>query len=95
MPLTERRAAHVERITATGRATFPAPEHPDDDDIPHWVVFASDKSKSFDRVMPVLDRLLDAYGIKFWLTSEYDIAAEDWDEHEIRAGLNRTYRLIQ
>lgn len=71
-----------------------ASEHPDDDDIPHWVVFADDKSKTFDRVFPILDRLLHAYGIKVWLTSEYDTAAEDWDEREIRAGLNRTYRLI-
>jgi thermitase len=69
-------------------------EHPDDDEIPHWVLFADDKSKTFDRVQPVLDRLLRAYGLKVWLTSEYDTAAEDWDEHEIRAGLNRTYRLI-
>jgi subtilisin family serine protease len=71
-----------------------AAEHPDDDDIPHWIVFASDKTKTFDRVLPALDRLFDAHGIKFWLTSEYDTAAEDWDPDEIRAGLNRTYRLI-
>lgn len=69
-------------------------EHPDDDEIPHWIAFVGDKSKSFDRVQPLLDRLIAQRGIKVWLTSEYDTAAEDWDEAEIRAGLNRTYRLI-
>jgi subtilisin family serine protease len=71
-----------------------ADEHPDDDDIPHWVDFARDKSRTFDRILPALDRLFESRGIKVWLTSEYDTAAEDWDEHEVRAGLNRTYRII-
>lgn len=69
-------------------------EHPEDPSIPHWVELLEDKSKIFDRISPPLDRLLREHGLKVWLTSEYDTADSDWDDDEIRAGLNRTYRLI-
>jgi thermitase len=69
-------------------------QHPDDADIPHWLEFIEDRSKSRDTIQPALDRLLQNAGIKFWTTSEYDTADTEWDEDEIRSGLNREYRLI-
>ena len=71
-----------------------ADEHPDDYNIPHWVEFLTDKAKQFDRIFPAIDRLMEDADLPIWLTSEYDPAADDWDEDEIRIGLNRTYRLI-
>jgi subtilisin family serine protease len=69
-------------------------QHPDDADIPHWLELIGDRSKSRDTIHPLLDRLLQDCGIKFWTTSEYDTADSEWDEDEIRSGLNRVYRLI-
>jgi thermitase len=69
-------------------------QHPEDADIPHWMELIGDRSKSRDSINPVLDGLLRSAGIKFWTTSEYDTADTEWDEDEIRSGLNRQYRLI-
>ncbi|HEY4406661.1 MAG TPA: S8 family serine peptidase [Xanthobacteraceae bacterium] len=69
-------------------------QHPDDADIPHWLELIDDRSKSRDSINPILDRLLQQAGIKFWTTSEYDSADSEWDDDEIRSGLNREYRLI-
>jgi thermitase len=71
-----------------------AEQHPDDADIPHWIELIDDRSKSRDRVHPLLDRLMHDAGIKFWITSEYDTADDEWSEDEVRSGLNRTYRMI-
>jgi subtilisin family serine protease len=69
-------------------------QHPEDSDIPHWLELVADRSKARDAIHPDLDRLLRDAGIRFWVTSEYETADSEWDEDEIRSGLNRTYRLI-
>jgi thermitase len=69
-------------------------QHPEDADIPHWLELIADRSRARDAVHPALDRLMRESGIKCWLTNEYDTADSEWDEDEIRTGLNRTYRLI-
>src|SRR5262245_59228918 len=69
-------------------------QHPEDADIPHWLELIDDRSKSRDTFNTTLDRLLGESGIKFWTTSEYDWADTEWEEDEIRSGLDRTYRLI-
>jgi thermitase len=69
-------------------------QHPEDADIPHWLELIGDRSKSRDTFNPTLDRLLGEFGIRFWTTSEYDWADTEWQEDEIRSGLDRTYRLI-
>jgi thermitase len=69
-------------------------QHPEDADIPHWLELIDDRSQSRETIHPDLDRLLGDSGINFWTTSEYDTADTDWDEDEIRSGLNRSYRLI-
>jgi subtilisin family serine protease len=71
-------------------------QHPDDADIPHWLELIDDRSQSRESIHPDLDRLLGESGINFWTTSEYNYHAADtyWDDDEVGAGLNRTYRLI-
>jgi thermitase len=69
-------------------------QHPEDADIPHWLELVADRAKGRDALYPALDRLLGDFGIRVWVTSEYDYADSEWDDHEIRSGLNRTYRLI-
>lgn len=69
-------------------------QHPDDDAIPHWLKFITDKTGAMDRVHPELDRIFRDMGIRAWLTSEFDSAETEWSPDEIMAGLNRTYRLI-
>ncbi len=62
--------------------------------IPDWLDFIRDKSVVKENLSPDFDQLFKDNGLKFWLTREYKPKIAQWDQEEIRAGLNRTYRII-
>jgi Subtilisin-like serine proteases len=62
--------------------------------IPDWLEFINDKTVVRESFNPDVDRLMNEYGLKFWLTREYKPAGTGWNPDEMREGLNRTYRLI-
>jgi thermitase len=66
----------------------------DDQSIPNWLDFITDKSIIRERVEPRVDKLFEGLGLRVWVTHEYKPAHADWGNDEIREGLNRTYRLI-
>jgi thermitase len=63
-------------------------------EIPDWLQFVNDKTVVKESLSPDVDRLMNDYGLKFWLTREYKPAGNQWSVDETREGLNRTYRLI-
>ena len=63
-------------------------------DLPDWQDFISDKSVIRERLVPDVDRILDEFALRFWVTREYRPAGETWSAEERAQGLNRTYRLI-
>jgi len=62
--------------------------------IPYWLDFITDKSQVTETVNPEIDRLMRDYGLTFWVTHEYKRVGTSWSPEELRAGLNRTYRII-
>jgi thermitase len=69
-------------------------ELPEGLELPDWQDFIADKSVVRERLAPDVDRVLDEYKLRFWVTREYRPAAAAWDAQERRHGLDRTYRLI-
>ena len=68
---------------------------PDDDLIPDWLDFISDKSYQKESLTPEFDRLMRQLGFRFWVASEYKPQTNDvWKPDEIAQGLDRTYRVI-
>ena len=67
---------------------------PDDAGIPDWLTFIKDKSVVRVTFEPAVDRLMAEYDLLFWVTKEYKSSGHAWNDDEIRAGLDRTYRLI-
>jgi subtilisin family serine protease len=67
----------------------------DDDLIPDWLDFISDKSYQKESLTPEFDRLMRSLGFRFWVASEYKPHTNDiWAPDEIAHGLDRTYRVI-
>lgn len=66
----------------------------DNTEIPDWLNFINDKTVVRESINPDVDRLMNDYGLKFWLTREYRPGEKQWKRDEMREGLNRTYRLI-
>jgi subtilisin family serine protease len=64
------------------------------DPVPHWVEILHDKTPAADSLHPAVDSVLSRRGVPAWITREYRPAASDWSAEELRAGLNRVYRII-
>lgn len=67
---------------------------PNNDGIPDWIDFISDKSVVREGVDAAVNDLFRQSGLKFWVTKEYKPALHDWSAEEKAQGLDRTYRLI-
>ncbi len=67
---------------------------PDGARIPSWLDFINNKSVVVENATPEIDHLMADLGLKFWLTHEFQPAGGSWNADEIRAGLDRFYRLI-
>lgn len=63
-------------------------------DPPHWQRFISDKSRIIETLTPAFDRLMATYGIRFWVTREYELARAEGSRLEAAQGLERTFRVI-
>lgn len=66
----------------------------DDLKLPDWITFINDKTMVKERLVPVVDSVMDDLGLRFRATREYRPSDEDWGVEERREGLNRTYRVI-
>ena len=64
--------------------------------IPYWVDFINDKSKETRRFSNSLDDIFQRNQTPIWITQEYQPGgpAGAFNEEEIKAGLNRVYRII-
>ncbi len=63
--------------------------------IPYWVDFINDKSTTVDHFYNKIDDTFRRYNIDFWITREFRPGQRDqFVEDEIKAGLNRIYRII-
>jgi len=60
-----------------------------------WKDIIQDKSVVIETFFPEFDALFKKYGLKFWLTKEYDRKDEGkWTEEELFIGLDCFYRII-
>lgn len=62
--------------------------------LPHWQAFIQDKSLIVDTLEPQFDAAMLDGGLRFWVTQEYIPAGSGWSEDEVRAGLDRIFRII-
>lgn len=62
--------------------------------VPHWQTFIHNKSLSVDRLEPRFDSAMRDEGLDFWVTREFAPAGIGWSEEEVRAGLDRIFRII-
>lgn len=68
--------------------------------IPFWMTFIQDKSVIVEQFDNELDQIFSDYGIKIWITRQYDPAeivrhpSSDFSILEKAQGLDRTYRVI-
>ena len=62
--------------------------------VPDWQTFIRDKSDIVETFEPQFDSVLDERGIEFWLTREFRPGDSIWSPEEVRAGLDRVYRVI-
>jgi thermitase len=61
---------------------------------PHWEEIVRSKAAARETLEPSVDAVLARHRIPVWATSEYAPAGPAWSDDEVRAGLNRMYRLI-
>lgn len=63
--------------------------------IPYWEDFIKDKSSTVDYFNNEIDEIFKKYNLDFWITKEFKPRQGDqFAEKEIKAGLNRLYRVI-
>ena len=62
--------------------------------IPYWVDMITDKSQVRESANAEIDAIMRELALKFWLAHEYQLAGSEPTADEIRAGLDRTYRMI-
>ena len=62
--------------------------------IPHWQTFIRDKSLIVDTLEPRFDADMRGEGLGFWVTREFAPEGVGWSEDEVRAGLDRIFRII-
>jgi thermitase len=62
--------------------------------IPHWQPFIRDKSHCVEAFEHRFDDEMHQQGLRFWVTQEYAQAGHGWTEDEVRAGLDRIFRII-
>lgn len=62
--------------------------------IPHWQTFILDKSVIVDMLEPRFDADMRNDGLEFWVTREFAQRGTEWSEDEVRAGLDRIFRII-
>ena len=62
--------------------------------LPHWEEILRSKVGAHETFHPAVDAVLRRYRVPVWATAEYAPAGVAWSDDEVRAGLNRMYRLI-
>lgn len=62
--------------------------------VPQWQSFIRDKSLIVDTLEPRFDADMRGEGLDFWVTREFAPAGTGWSEDEVRAGLDRIFRII-
>jgi hypothetical protein len=62
--------------------------------IPYWEDMIGDKSHVRESANAEIDAVMREIGLRFWLAHEYRPRATEPGPDEIRAGLDRTYRMI-
>lgn len=65
-----------------------------DFDPPQWQRFISDKSRIVETLTPEFDGLMLTWGIRFWVTREYELMRAEGSKLEAAQGLERTFRVI-
>ncbi|WP_297691883.1 S8 family serine peptidase, partial [uncultured Eudoraea sp.] len=70
-------------------------DQPDNPKFDYWESLISDKSNLSTRFIPSVDAILnDKYKYDFIASQNYKSKNKDWSSDELKAGLNRIYRLI-
>ena len=64
------------------------------DSVPDWQTFIRDKSTIVETLEPNFDAAMHSRGLEFWLTREFAPAGDRWSQDEMRAGLDRVFRVI-
>lgn len=63
--------------------------------VPYWEDFIFDKGEEVSKTHPSIDdALANRFSLSYWVTENYRPAKENWAADEIKAGLNRIYRII-
>lgn len=60
----------------------------------HWADIIENKGRATEHLIPEIDSILNRHRVPVWVTQEHRAPTGRWTEEEIRAGLNRIYRLI-
>lgn len=70
-------------------------DQPDNPKFDYWESLISDKSNLSTRFIPSVDAIIkDKYKYDFIASQNYKSKNKDWSSDELKAGLNRIYRLI-
>jgi len=64
------------------------------DPVPHWMQIIRDKAVAAESLHPAIDAVLRRAGVPVWATREYAPSSGNWSDEELRAGLDRAYRII-
>jgi subtilisin family serine protease len=67
---------------------------PEIEPLAHWADIIESKSRASERLVPEIDSILNHHRVPVWVTQEHRPNAGRWTEEEVRAGLDRIYRLI-
>jgi thermitase len=60
----------------------------------HWTVAVKGEVALPEKTIRSIDNIFKKFGLKYFISNEYQPASQVWSSDEIATGLNRTYRII-